>query len=98
MLLDSATNRSLDAMQRRNEVSVNADPPEHASDTPSPCPPMPVSSCSSISSLSESQTSLGYHRSHSKQRHISFNTYVEQCIAIEKPRDDNLTSDSLSGA
>jgi hypothetical protein len=30
----------------------------------------------------------------SKKKHISFNTFVEQCIAIEKPKKSSLDEDN----
>lgn len=33
------------------------------------------------------------HAGPSKRRHISFNTFVEQCIAIEKPKKSSLDGD-----
>ena len=66
-------------VHRRNPFRGDSPPLPLASEAPSPLSPAmrPASTRSQDSSCGE--TSIG------QKRHISFNTFVEQCIAIDKP-------------
>lgn len=55
------------------------------------------------SSSTSNSDSFPATSNHSKKKHISFNTFVEQCIAIEKPKKssvdgDNDDEDDISGS
>lgn len=54
----------------------------------------PLSTSSIFSSDSLPSMSPSNHVRLSKKRHISFNTFVEQCIAIEKPKKHSLDGDN----
>jgi len=78
----------------RNLIALGLNPTQEAptptmpAHSPSPSPqPMDRVNSASSSSHSASPSPGGAPRDRKKSKHITFNTYVEQCIAIDKPQN-----------
>ena len=69
-------------IHRRNPFRGDSPPLPLAPDGKAPAPPL---SCAVSSPSSRSRDSSCGETNNGQKRHISFNTFVEQCIAIEKP-------------
>jgi hypothetical protein len=77
----------------RKDSPPRVDPPVHPS-VGSPHKPIYFPSSVRASHSQDSNSSAGgsagsTERTQQKKKHISFNTFVEQCIAIEKPKKSN---------
>ena len=72
------------------------DPPQGPPNAMRHVEPSPLDGVTSSNASSDSNPTLAYHKPH-KKRHISFNTFVEQYIAIKKPKKGAVVSRSDDG-